>query len=318
MSDPRASVSPSALVLLGHPVAHSLSPLFQQAALTAAGLEVQYRARDVPPESLTAALHQLALSHTAGNVTIPHKEAVFAQCVHHTDMARRVGAVNTFWFSPAGELTGHNTDVAGVTQAIRALLGDTPRDTSRDKPRAVPHAATTTGLHSESDAHGAAPAPLRVALLGAGGSAMSVVVALEQWNVRELVVFSRTASRAQSLAARCTYPARVARSADDAVQHADLVINTTPIGLHDDLMPVSPNSLMPHACALDLVYRRGETPWVNACRERGLRAEDGLRMLVEQGAAAFECWFAQPPDRDAMWAVLEPRPHVAASQATGL
>ena len=313
MTTPRASTPPSALVLLGHPVAHSLSPLFQQAALTAAGLAVQYLARDVPPQGLTAALRELSRSKTAGNVTIPHKEAVFAQCVHLTDMAQRVGAVNTFWFSPSGELTGHNTDVEGVTQAIRALIGAA----ASPSPYNGPQAAAKTSAHSSSPSDGAARAPIRVALLGAGGSAMSVVVALEQWNVSELVLFSRTASRAMSLASRCTYPARVADSAHDAVQHADLVINTTPIGLHDDFTPVSPHSLAPHACALDLVYRRGETPWVHACRNRGLQAEDGLRMLVEQGAAAFACWFAQPPDRDAMWDVLEPRPYSGGSQEVG-
>lgn len=276
------------LVLLGHPVAHSLSPVFQQAALNAANLAVRYEARDTPPAALAVTLQELATLRIAGNVTIPHKESVFAQCVHLTDVARRVGAVNTFWFSPTGELTGHNTDVAGVTEAIRAVLPAAP-SLSHSDPSARP--------------------PLRVALLGAGGSALSVVVALEQWNVQELVIFSRTTSRADSLAKRCPYPALVVHSAERAVQHADLVVNTTPIGLQEDRMPVSPQALTAHACALDLVYRRGETPWVNACRERGHRAEDGLRMLVEQGAAAFACWFARDPDRDAMWAALEPRPY---------
>ncbi len=278
---PRAPSAPASLVLLGHPVSHSLSPVFQQAALDAAGLAVRYEARDVAPDALTFMLRELALCGAAGNVTIPHKEAVFGQCVHVTDLARRVGAVNTFWYSATGELTGHNTDVAGAAEAIRAVL---PVSQSEQA------------------------APIRVALLGAGGSALSVIIALEQWNVQELVIFSRTESRAASLAGRCTFSARVAESAELAVQHADLVINTTPIGLHDDRMPASPQALTPHAAVLDLVYRRGETAWVNRCRERGHRAEDGLRMLVEQGAAAFACWFARSPDRNAMWASLEPRP----------
>ncbi len=275
---PHAPHAPVALVLLGHPVSHSLSPVFQQAALNAAGLDVRYQARDVAPAALSAALLELAASRTAGNVTIPHKEAVFAECMHHTDMATRVGAVNTFWFTQHGELTGHNTDVAGAVAAIRAVLNTT------------------------------AASPIRVALLGAGGSAMSIIVALEAWDVQELVICARTPARAQALAARCAYPARAESDVEAAVAHADLVINTTPIGLHDNEYPVSPYALSAHASVLDLVYRRGETAWVNACRKRGHRAEDGVRMLVEQGAAAFESWYAREPDRDAMWASLELRP----------
>lgn len=288
----RAPRAPSELVLLGHPVSHSLSPRFQQAALAAARLDVNYIAHDVAPHDLAQVLRDLARSNAAGNVTIPHKEAAFALCEKRTALAERVGAVNTFWYDGDGALVAHNTDVAGVTAAVSTVLGES----------ITPH---------------------RVALLGAGGSAASVLVALEAWPVAELRIFARTRSRAESLASharlatsatpstrsRVCANITIADTAADAVRNADLVINATPIGLSSDEHPIAVELLAPHAAVLDLVYRAGETPWVLACRARGHRAEDGLRMLVEQGAAAFECWFGAAPDRDAMWDALEPRPY---------
>src|SRR5690606_7167812 len=92
----RRMTLPGRLVLLGHPVAHSLSPRFQNAALTAAGIPLVYEAIDVAPELLDETLRVLVASQAAGNVTIPHKEAVYALCTRRTPVADRVGAVNTF------------------------------------------------------------------------------------------------------------------------------------------------------------------------------------------------------------------------------
>jgi len=272
-------VTPTQLCLIGHPVAHSLSPVFQQAALDAAGFAVRYTARDTEPHALADTLRALANDRAAGNVTIPHKEAVAAACARLTPVAQQVGAVNTFWHDERGALVGHNTDVAGARAAMQAVLAPSVRIN----------------------------APLRVALLGAGGSAASVIVALMQFTNATLRITARSSARAELLVQRLGAHAVVVADVPSAVHQADLVINATPIGLRDDEMPVPPDALSPQTCVLDLVYKRGETAWVRACRERGLRAEDGLRMLVEQGAAAFESWFGVPPDRDAMWRVLEPR-----------
>jgi shikimate dehydrogenase len=94
----------------------------------------------------------------------------------------------------------------------------------------------------------------------------------------------------------------------DALRAATLVVNTTPIGLRDATHPVPAECLAAPTAVLDLVYRSGETAWVRACRARGLAAQDGLRMLVEQGAHAYQWWFGDAPDRKAMWRVLEARP----------
>lgn len=265
-------------MLLGQPVAHSLSPRFQNAALDAAGFALRYEAIDVPGHALDALLAQLARENAGGNVTLPHKEAVSARAGVRTATAERVGAVNTFWFDD-GLLVGHNTDVGGVERALAALL---PRGT-----------ASISGA--------------ACAVLGAGGSAAAVLVALDQLHAGPIRMHGRTASRVHALSKRVGVPVTSSESAELAVRDATIVINATPVGLRDDAFPVSPAALSANANVLDLVYRSGETSWVHACRARGLRAHDGLRMLVEQGAAAYHAWFGVEPSRDAMWRVLEPR-----------
>ena len=258
---------PSRLVLLGHPVGHSLSPRIQNAALRSAGIPLEYVALDVPPASLDAALDDIVAAGAAGNVTIPHKEAV-AERASLTTLARRVGAVNTFWVE-SGVLQGHNTDVHGFDATVRALLGGPPR-----------------GI---------------VAVLGAGGAAAAVLTAIEGWHAAAALVHARTAARAETLCARFPRVARPVGSVQEAVRDAALVVNATPIGLHGDEHP-APLDLIPAGAAIvDLVYRRGGTAWSRAARERGHHASDGLPMLIEQGAAAFEQWFGVAPDRSAMW-----------------
>lgn len=260
---------PGRLVLLGHPVAHSLSPRFQNAALTAAGIPLVYEAIDVAPELLDETLRVLVASQAAGNVTIPHKEAVYALCTRRTPVADRVGAVNTFWVED-GALVGHNTDVGGFDAAVR-------------------------------HAFGAPPSGSVVAVLGAGGAAAACLAAVERWPGATAIVASRNVERAERLASRF---ARIASRVEDyaaAVATADFVINATPLGLHSEAGPADPALLRPGTRVFDLVYQRGGTRWTLLARARGLPAADGLRMLVEQGALAFERWFGIAPDRDVMW-----------------
>ena len=267
------SPAPERLVLLGHPLGHTLSPTIQNAALRAAGIELTYVALDVPASALDETIERLRASRASGNVTIPYKERVRDACDRLTATAHRVGAVNTFWIAVDGALVGDNTDVEGFSAAAATLLGDPP-----------PHA--------------------RVALLGAGGGAAAVLHAIEGWPDVRVRVYSRTAARSDSLARRFPEVATVATTAADAVRDATLVVNATPIGLRDDSMPVDLALVPRDAAILDLVYAAGETAFVRAARARGQRALDGLTMLVEQGAAAFQRWFGQPADRGAMWAAL--------------
>ena len=259
---------PGRLVLLGRSLGHSLSPTFQNAALRAAKLAVRYETLDVPASALDETLEQLAADQAAGNVTIPYKERVFDACDRLTNLAERVHAVNTFWFE-RGELVGDNTDVHGFNVAVRQLLQCEPRN-------------------------------MTVGVLGAGGAAAAVIAAIADWPESQVLVYNRTASRADALCARFSSVARASDVANLA-READLVVNATSVGLRDEDLPIDPVLLRPSAAVLDLVYRREETALVKAARARGLRAIDGLVMLVEQGAAAFERWFGFPPDRDAMW-----------------
>lgn len=260
---------PGRLVLLGHPVSHSLSPAFQNAALAAAGIPLTYEALDVPPADLPAMAGLLADARAAGNVTVPHKEAFFSLCRRRTALAERVGAVNAFWTEEGG-LVGDNTDVGGFDFAVERLLQRRPER-------------------------------LTVALLGAGGAAAAVCAAVERWSASRVLIVARTRERAQQLAARFPETCEVVSGEAEAVAEAQLLVNATPMGLEGALMPVSPGAVPEGTAVLDLTYRRGRTPWVRACRQRGLRADDGLPMLVEQGALAFARWFGAEPDREAMW-----------------
>ena len=267
------STLPGRLVLLGHPVSHSLSPVFQNAALDAAGIDLTYEAVDTPPGLLQVTLDDVKREHWAGNVTVPHKEAVFARCRELTPVARRVGAVNTFRGTGDG-IAGHNTDVEGVRAAVRSLVGREPSDWI-------------------------------IGVIGAGGAAAAVLAAVEGWHNCKVIVANRNPDRRDALVERF---GSIARSGDveEIAGGADLVVNATSLGLRpDDPLPVDPERLANDTAVLDLVYSLEGTPLVRAAAASGRRAADGLRMLVEQGAAAFEWWFGRPADRDVMWASLD-------------
>jgi shikimate dehydrogenase len=263
---------PGRLVLLGHPVAHSLSPIFQNAALRAAGIPLTYEAIDLTESEVPPMLGDLRVVNGGGNVTIPLKPLVHDLCDGLTAMAERVGAVNTFWFDD-GRLYGDNTDVGGFEAAAKGLVGP-----------------------DLSDA--------RLVVLGAGGAAAAVVAAASDWSGASALIVSRNEQRATWLANRFPDVARIERSAAAALRGATLLVNATPLGQQNNEYPLDLNLVPPSVAVLDLVYRRGGTAWVNAAKARGLRAADGLGMLLEQGALAFQRWFGIEPDRDAMNASL--------------
>lgn len=261
---------PGRLVLLGHPVAHSLSPAFQNAALEAAGIAARYEAMDVAEGALAPTLRGLVRDGAAGNVTVPHKERVAQLCDTLTPLAMRLGAVNTWW-SVNGQLHGDNTDVGGFDDAVVHLLGSIP-------------------------------VGAKVAVLGAGGSARAVVAAVSAWTNARVAVWARTLARADALVPLGPAGATtVEEFLAHALRDADLVVNTTPIGMTDEQVPVNPGLLASNAACLDLVYRRhGVTPFVQLARAQGRRADDGLAMLIGQGARSWLRWFGVAPDIDVM------------------
>jgi shikimate dehydrogenase len=197
-------------------------------------------------------------------------------CDALTALARRVGAVNTFWLDDAGQLIGDNTDVGGFTAAAAAVYGGPLRDIS-------------------------------VGVYGAGGAAAAVLAAVEGWEGCTAHVFNRTPERAKLL---CERFGDFAQPVDDmaVILGADLLVNATSIGLHGNDLPIALELIPAGRAVLDLVYRRGQTPWIRALRARRFRAADGITMLIEQGALAFERWFDIAPDRAVMWNALEEPP----------
>ena len=261
------------LVLIGHPVSQSLSPVMHNAALEAKGLDVRYEKLDVPPENLDATLASLAQTKCGGNITIPHKKAAMHSMRVVSDVAQKVGAVNTFWGDGYGALDADNTDVPGFNGAVRDLLGELPSG-------------------------------IRVALLGTGGAAAAVATAIDEWPDVTVSVHARDLARAMSMRMRHPAVVRACSMRDPCIADADLVVNATTVGMGTEEMPVELERIRPGAAVLDLVYGRGETAFVRAARAAGHNAGDGLRMLLHQGVAAFRLWFAEDPDSSVMWSAL--------------
>jgi len=250
------SASTRLLAVLGDPVEHSLSPAMHNAACRALGLDAVYVALRCGETALPAILTAFAAVGGAGNVTVPHKEAVERLVTRKTDLCARVGACNTFW-TEHGELVGDNTDVAGVRAAL-----------------------------SEVGVDGAG----RWLLIGTGGAARAVAVAAAEARA-ELHVLSRDGGRAQRFADWAKGRGADARPAHGRVE-ADVAINATPVGLKEsDPLPLDAARTPPLRAALDLVYAHRETRWIRGLRAAGVRAGDGREMLVQQGAAAFTRFF---------------------------
>ncbi len=231
------------------------------AAFAALGIDARYLAWDVPPAELAAAVAALRAPDVLGaNVTIPHKRAALRLMDRLTDVARAVGAVNTVVPTRAG-LEGDNTDVAGFLAAL-AELGPSPRGST-------------------------------AVVLGAGGAARAVVVALSRAGAR-VRLYNRTVERAAAVVRavgsgiELLAPGELAA----AVGAADLVVNATSVGMAG-AAPGSPlpKGVLPRAGAVvDLVYRPTETPLLRDARAAGIAVQNGLPMLVQQGAASFERW----------------------------
>ncbi len=260
---------PERLVLLGHPVSHSLSPAMHNAALQASGRAVRYETMDVMADDLETSLRTVIAERGAGNVTIPHKLHAFQLMDACTEPAIKCGAVNTFWSDDYGRVCGHNTDVAGFAATVVELVGEVP-------------------------------ANVRFAVLGSGGAASAVLTAISEWQGATATVHGRDLARASASRMRHSVVVRAASMRDPLIGEADIVVNATPVGMSSDEHPVELERLAPQAIVIDLVYAQGETSWVRDARARGHKATDGLAMLLHQGVASFECWFNEEPDQSVM------------------
>lgn len=267
------------LTLLGDPVEHSASPEIQNAAFEAAGVDGMYVAVRCGSEDLVGFMRGLARAGGGGNVTIPHKEKAATLADVRSDAVRRTGACNTFWGDEAGRVHGDNTDVEGFRRAVATFL---------DGP--------VSGI--------------RVLLLGAGGAARAALLGLLEDDAEEVCIYNRTQERARAVARRIGgQRARVV----PIMRHLegesfDLVVNATSLGLEpDDPSPIDFSVLNRAGSAMDLAYGRHTTAFARAAERAGIRATDGLEMLVQQGAVSFERWWGAKAPIDAMRAVLVER-----------
>jgi shikimate dehydrogenase len=249
--------------VFGHPIAHSRSPLIHAAFARQTGQDMRYEAILAPLDGFAASVAAFVAAGGRGaNVTVPFKEDAFRLAQRLAPRAERAGAVNTLTFA-ANEILGDNTDGAG-------LVADLTRNLGRE------------------------PAGQRILLLGAGGAARGVIEPLLDRQPAALVIANRTVARAQELAR--LFGRGVAACGFDAVDGPyDLVINATAASLAGELPPLSPAVFAADALAYDMMYGR-DTPFLAFARTHGAATADGLGMLVEQAAEAFQLWRGVRPD----------------------
>ena len=256
-----ATASTRVVALLGHPVAHSVSPQIHNAAFAAAGIDAVYAAFDVAPERIDDAVDAISVLGLLGaNVTVPHKRSVFLRVPRRASAAETTGAANTVYWDD-GALAVDNTDVEG----LRTVLAD-------------------LGV-------GADP----VVLLGTGGAARAAAVALGGIGAQVEVVGRREAAAVEIRAIAATAGAECAPTDDPR-----LVINATPLGLQGEALPDRFMHLGAGQIALDLIYGTRDTPFLAAARAGGATVCDGRGMLLGQAAAAFERWTGVPAPREVM------------------
>ena len=264
--------------LLTKKAGHSLSPVMHNAAFTALGLDARYEALGVSEAELPGVVEQLRDAHVYGaNVTIPYKLTVISLLDALSPEAETVGAVNTI-LNRGGTLTGHNTDVSGF---VRALAED-------------------GGYDAEGQ---------DVVMLGAGGAARAVGLALLRVGAT-VGVANRTFATAEALVRDLGRYGDVAairsENLDRAVQRASLVVNTTSVG-HEAYDPDGsplPPGILPCEMVVDIIYRPAETPLLRAAAAAGLKTQNGLAMLVYQGAEAFSAWTGRDAPVEVMFKAL--------------
>lgn len=274
---PRISGTTALVGVLGDPVRHSLSPVMQNAALQALGLDWVFLALPAPADRFQAVVDSLETLGCRGlNVTIPHKQAACALAAELSPLAARLGAVNTLVPRSGGGWYGTNTDVEGFCAPLGA-------------------AGAWSGT--------------RAVVLGCGGSARAVVAGLVELGCSAIGVAGRDPARLQAFVADCRAWAPHLQPLDwtgeseallQALGQAALVVNTTPLGMGSasdvaaaercPLGPAALDRLVPETTVYDLIYTPRPTRLLRQAAERGCRSVDGLEMLVQQGAAALRLW----------------------------
>ncbi|MBE0612386.1 MAG: shikimate dehydrogenase [Burkholderiales bacterium] len=257
---------PDQYAVIGNPVAHSRSPLIHEAFARQTGVDLEYRTLLAPTDGFTATANEFRAGGGRGlNVTLPFKGEAFRYAAFLSERASAAQAVNTLKFE-RGVIFGDNTDGAGLVNdltknLVRALSGQ------------------------------------RILLLGAGGAARGVIDPLLQQQPLQLTLANRTPDKAQSLAR--SFGGAIEAGDYDALagRQFDVIINATSASLAGKLPPLPPGVFAPGALAYDMMYGKGETPFLAFARNEGVaQLADGLGMLVEQAAESFFVWRGLRPD----------------------
>lgn len=262
--------------VIGDPVRHSLSPTLMNAAFEAAGLDWTYVALEVASAGLPDAFAGVRSLGIAGlSITMPHKEGAAACADQLSPTAERLGAVNCI-VNHGGLLTGHNTDGEGFVRSLQHGFSFDPRGK-------------------------------RCVVLGAGGSARAIILALSDAGASEIVVVNRTLGRAERAAALAGDRGEVValEGAHSDLADADLVVNATSVGMGDPEptdVPFDASILHEGQILVDIVYKPLETPLIATARAQGASVANGVAMLAHQAAVQFELWTGVDAPIDVMLA----------------
>jgi shikimate dehydrogenase len=260
--------------IIGHPVAHSLSPAFQAAAFAHTGFDVTYELWDTPTAALPSRIESLRDAACLGaNVTIPHKQDVIPLLDELGGHSAQVGAVNTI-VNREGRLFGFNTDGPGFVRALRNEAAFEPAGAS-------------------------------FLLIGAGGAARGIAFALVEARAARLAISNRTPARAKRLAADLQSPTAVTVDPSSPVTGYDCIVNCTSVGMEgtgtESRSPCTFQATGKPRLAVDIVYAPERTAFLGAAEAAGIRTLGGLPMLIYQGALAFEHWTGVPAPVDVMF-----------------
>lgn len=258
--------------VIGCPVAHSKSPRLHGYWLSKYGVQGYYIPLHVDSSDLERVIRTLpAMGFRGCNVTIPHKEHALAIADVATDRARKIGAANTLTFQEDGQIHADNTDAYGFVQSIRHAWPDW------------------------------SPRSGRVTVLGAGGAARAIVVALLEQGGTDICIVNRTRSRADDLVTAFGQGTVAADWADlpELLAGSETLVNTTALGMSGGApLDLSLETLPADALVTDIVYTPLKTGLLHRAEQRGCRTVDGLGMLLHQGAPGFSQWFGVMPEVD--------------------